>query len=61
VRWKYDSIVAEVKDFLQTVWNGSTPKVDPVDAHYGLLAIRAAYQSVESGSRVAVPRPIALA
>ncbi|MCZ7539054.1 MAG: Gfo/Idh/MocA family oxidoreductase [Anaerolineae bacterium] len=61
VRWKHDSIVAEVKDFLQTVWDGGTPKVDPADAHYGLLAIRAAYQSVESGSRVAVPRPVVLA
>ena len=59
--WKHKSIVAEVKDFLQTVWDGGTPKVDPGDAHYGLLAIRAAYQSAQSGSRVVLPRPVALA
>lgn len=59
-RWKYNSIVEEVKDFLHTVWVGGVPKVDPLDAHYGLLAIRAAYESAESGQRVKVPRPAVL-
>jgi predicted dehydrogenase len=60
VQWKYRSIVEEVKDFIQTVWTDGVPKVDPLDAHYGLLAIRAAYESAARGTRVPVPRPVTL-
>ncbi|MCA9906878.1 MAG: hypothetical protein KC547_23645, partial [Anaerolineae bacterium] len=53
VHWKYNSILEETKDFIQTVWDGGVPKVDPADAHYGLLMIEQAYASARTGQPVA--------
>ncbi|MCA9908116.1 MAG: hypothetical protein KC519_05650, partial [Anaerolineae bacterium] len=52
VNWKYNSILAETKDFIQTVWDDGMPKVDPADAHYGLLMIEAAYESARNGQPI---------
>lgn len=54
VHWKYNSILEETKDFIQTVWDGGVPKVDPADAHYGLLMIEAAYESARTGQPIAI-------
>lgn len=50
-KWKLNSIYEETRDFIQTVWDDGTPKVDPVDAHYALLVIRKAYESTRSGGQ----------
>lgn len=52
VKWKYRSIVEEVKDFIRVVYDGGIPKVDPMDAYYGLLAIEKAYESARTAQRV---------
>lgn len=53
VHWKYNSILEETKDFIQTVWDSGVPKVDPADAHYGLLMIEKTYESARSGQPIA--------
>lgn len=50
--WKLHSIFEETKDFIQTVWDGDVPKVNPVDAHYALLVIEKAYESARTGARM---------
>ncbi len=52
--WKLNSIVEETKSFIQVVWDGSIPKVDPVDAHYALLVIEKAYESAQTNQRVSL-------
>lgn len=55
VNWKYKSIYEETRDFIRTVWEGGTPKVDPVDAHYSLLVIEKAYESARTGKQISMP------
>ncbi len=52
IYWKYCSILHETKDFITTVWENKTPKVDPMDAYYGLRVIEKVYQSVAEGKRI---------
>ncbi|NWF68331.1 MAG: Gfo/Idh/MocA family oxidoreductase [Chloroflexi bacterium] len=52
MKWKTHSIFEETRDFIQTVWAGGTPKVDPADAHYCIVAVEKAYESARSGQRV---------
>lgn len=54
VNWKYKSIYEETRDFIRTVWEDGTPKVDPVDAHYSLLVIEKAYESARTGKRISM-------
>ena len=54
IHWKTDSIYDETRDFIQTVWDGGTPKVDPVDAHYCIVTVEKAYESIMSGQRVSM-------
>jgi UDP-N-acetylglucosamine 3-dehydrogenase len=45
--WKYNSMVAEIKDFVSAIMEDRAPMVDPADALYALQAAEAAYQSIE--------------
>lgn len=45
-KWKFNSIVREVAEFLQTVARGGTPLVSPEDANYAVYAVEKAYESV---------------
>jgi predicted dehydrogenase len=50
--WKQSSFVAEIKDFIDAVWEDRLPTVDPMDAYYGLLVIEKAYESIATGKRL---------
>jgi UDP-N-acetyl-2-amino-2-deoxyglucuronate dehydrogenase len=50
--WKFNSIVAGVKDFVTAVVHGRAPLVDPVDALYTLSAVEAVQRSVQLGQPV---------
>lgn len=50
--WKYNSIIAEVKDFVSAVADGRPPLIDPQDALYALKAAEAAERSVQLGQPV---------
>lgn len=52
--WKYLSIVEEVKDFVNAVWEDRTPMVDPMDGYHALRVVEAAYVSAAEGRKVAV-------
>jgi predicted dehydrogenase len=54
VRWKLNSIVDEVKDFIRVVHENGIPKVDPIDAYRGLRVVEAAYESVVRGEPLTV-------
>lgn len=45
--WKYNSIVAEVKDFVGAVAEDRSPLIDPADALYALRAAEAALKSIQ--------------
>jgi predicted dehydrogenase len=53
-KWKFNSIVDEVKGFVDAVYNNQVPKVDPADANYAVYAVEKAYESVRLG------RPVSL-
>ena len=50
--WKQSSFVAEIKDFVDAVWDDRAPTVDPMDAYHGLLVIEKAYESIVTGKRL---------
>jgi UDP-N-acetyl-2-amino-2-deoxyglucuronate dehydrogenase len=49
--WHYFSIVEEVKDFIDTLWNSLPPTVDPRDCLYALRVIEAAYHSARHANK----------
>ena len=50
--WKFNSMVAEIKDFVTAILNDRLPRVDPADALYALKAAEAVAKSVEIGKPV---------
>lgn len=50
--WHYFSIVEEVKDFVQSLFEGRSPEVDPLDCCYAVKVIEKAYQSVSNGNQL---------
>ena len=52
--WKFNSMIAEVKDFVSAILEDRPPLVDPADALYALKAAEAAEKSVATGQRVAL-------
>jgi len=50
--WHYFSIVEEVKDYVQSLFEGRSPKVDPLDCCYAVKVIEKAYQSVRNGNQL---------
>jgi UDP-N-acetyl-2-amino-2-deoxyglucuronate dehydrogenase len=50
--WKFNSVVAEVKDFVTALRDDRAPLVDPADALYSLRAVEAVERSVTLGQRV---------
>ena len=49
--WHYFSIVAEVKDFVNRLWENRPPAVDPLDCVYAVRVIEKAYESARNGNR----------
>jgi predicted dehydrogenase len=45
--WKFNSMIAEVKDFVTAVIEDRPPRVDPTDALYALKAAEAVEKSIE--------------
>jgi predicted dehydrogenase len=48
--WKEASIAAEVASFIEAVWHGTPPQVDPADANYAVYAVEKAYQSIQENA-----------
>jgi predicted dehydrogenase len=46
--WKFNSMIAEVKDFVTAIIEDRPPRVDPADALYALKAAEAVAQSIET-------------
>jgi UDP-N-acetyl-2-amino-2-deoxyglucuronate dehydrogenase len=52
--WKFGSMVAEIKDFVEAVIEDRLPLIDPADALYALQAVEAVARSVETKQSVLV-------
>ena len=52
--WKFGSMVAEIKDFVEAVIEDRLPLIDPADALYALKAVEAVARSVETKQSVLV-------
>jgi predicted dehydrogenase len=46
--WKFNSMVAEIKDFVTAVIEDRPPRIDPADALYALKAAEAVARSIET-------------
>ncbi len=46
--WKFNSMIAEVKDFVTAVIEDRPPRVDPADALYALKAVEAVEKSIRN-------------
>lgn len=54
VYWKVNSMIGEVGDFIQAVWDDRPPLIDPLDCYYAVRAIEKAYESATLGKAVTV-------
>jgi predicted dehydrogenase len=52
--WKFNSMVAEIRDFVSAVVEDHPPLVDPADALYALEAVEAVAKSIETQHPVLV-------
>jgi len=50
--WKFNSMIAEVGDFVSAVIDDRPPRVDPADALYALKAVEAVARSIETKQAV---------
>jgi predicted dehydrogenase len=52
--WKFKSIVAEERDFLEAIRDNRPPTIDPEDGLYSVAMVEAAYESARTGRPVPV-------
>ncbi len=52
--WKYLSMLAEVRDFVQAILEDRSPLIDPLNGYYAVRVAEAAYQSVAEGKPVSL-------
>jgi predicted dehydrogenase len=52
--WKFNSMIAEIKDFVSAIIEDRPPTIDPEDALYALKAAEAVYRSIELKQSVVV-------
>jgi predicted dehydrogenase len=52
--WKFNSMVAEVRDFVTAVIEDRPPRVDPEDALYALKAVEAVSKSIQTKSPIVI-------
>ena len=50
--WKFNSMIAEIKDFVTAILEDRPPRIDPADALYALKAAEAVARSIEIGKPV---------
>jgi predicted dehydrogenase len=50
--WHWESVIAEVTDFVRSLIEGRGPLIDAWDAAYAIKVVDAAYESVRTGSAV---------
>jgi UDP-N-acetyl-2-amino-2-deoxyglucuronate dehydrogenase len=50
--WKFNSMIAEIKDFVSAIMNDRLPRVNAEDALYALQAAEAVGRSIEIGKQV---------
>ncbi len=52
--WKTNSMIEEVKDFVQAIWDDRPAAIDPMEGYYVIKVIEKAYESVASGRPVSM-------
>ncbi len=52
--WKFNSLVAETRDFVSAVVERRSPRVDPMEAVFCVRCVEAALESIRTGQRVDV-------
>ena len=50
--WHWESVIAEVTDFVRSIAEGRRPLIDAWDAAYAIRVVDAAYESIRTGSPV---------
>lgn len=54
--WHYESVLAEVTDYVRSMVDGRPPLIDSRHTVYALEVVEAAYESITSGEPVRLPR-----
>jgi predicted dehydrogenase len=52
--WKFNSMIAEIGDFVHAVIEDRLPRIDPADALYALKAAEAVARSIETRQPVSI-------
>ena len=52
--WHYESVLAEVSDFVHAIVDDRPPLIDPTDCAYAIRVIEAVYESARTGDEVAL-------
>ncbi len=52
IGWKFNSMMAEVKDFISAIIDGRPPRVNPLDAVFCVRCVEATEQSIRTQQRV---------
>jgi len=52
LRWKYASMIAEAKDFVQAIVDKRPPRVDPMDGVFCVQCVEAVEKSIKTQQRV---------
>jgi UDP-N-acetyl-2-amino-2-deoxyglucuronate dehydrogenase len=50
--WKFNSMVAEIEDFVSAIIEDRPPRVDPADALYAVKAVEAVERSIRAGKPI---------
>jgi len=50
--WKFNSMVAEIKDFVNAIIEDRPPRVDPADAVYAVKVVEAVERSIRAGKSI---------
>jgi myo-inositol 2-dehydrogenase/D-chiro-inositol 1-dehydrogenase len=52
--WHYESVIAEVTDYVRSLVEGRAPLIESGDCVYAMRIVAAAYESIQSGKPVAI-------
>ena len=59
--WHYESVIAEVTDYVTSLVEGRPPLIDNDDAAYAIAVVEAAYRSAAEGRTVSISEVEAVA
>jgi predicted dehydrogenase len=52
--WHYESVIAEVTDYVRSLVEGRPPMINSYDCAYAIRVVEASYESIESGESVRI-------